>query len=73
MLEEMGVKITPENAWQYEGRILNTYQMRCHNYPLLVVFQPEYGQELGWMTIDRFGVCMAIPVTGIEFDFMDIP
>ena len=63
--------ITPENAWQYEGQLIDTDVMRFHNYPLQVVFQPEYGQELGWRIIDRYGVNMAIPRTGMEFDFTD--
>lgn len=58
------MRLTRENAPEYEGKTLECDRMLHHYYPLLVVKHPT----LGWRYVDRLGVSMEIPVHGIEFD-----
>ena len=58
------MRLTRENAAQYEGKLLDCRRMLFHYYPLRVVKH----STMGWMYVDRFHVMMRIPEEGIEFD-----
>jgi len=58
------MRLTPENAHEYEGKTLESDRMLFHNYPLRVVKH----STMGWMYVDRFHVMMRIPEEGIHFD-----
>lgn len=58
------MRLTPENAHEYEGKTLESDRMLFHYYPLKVVKHPT----MGWRYVDRYGVSMRIPAEGIYFD-----
>ena len=65
------MKLTQENAHEYEGKKVDAHRRRFHYYPLEV----KKGSRGEYDVIDRNGVRMAIAperdlFNGIEFDFI---
>jgi len=58
------MRLTRENAAQYEGKLLDCSKKLFHYYPLKVVNHPT----MGWMYVDRFHVMMRIPEEGVFFE-----
>jgi len=58
------MRLTPENASQYEGKILDSSRKLFHYYPI----SPLFHSSLGWCFVDRFGTMQKIPDDGVFFD-----
>lgn len=58
------MKLTKENAKEYEGKKLDSKKRIFHYYPLRVVMH----EKLGPCYVDRNGVMARIPDEGVYFE-----
>ena len=58
------MRLTKENAAEYEGKTLDSKKRLFHYYPLRVVLH----KTLGPCYTDRNGVMMKIPEEGVYFE-----